>query len=133
MPDSDITRLAKPATAESTTVSEYPLRRLYFYLTEGCNLACRHCLSDAGKTMAGELSAAQCRRLIRHVAMEHGGRPHLSVVIPAYNEAEAITETKLFEFSFTNRQDAIYTKSELLVDDEGKAKRMPWEDWRTCT
>ena len=32
---------------------------------------------------------------------------------------EAITETKLFEFSFTNRQDAIYTKAELLVDDDG--------------
>ena len=43
---------------------------------------------------------------------------------------EAITETKLFEFSFTNRQDAIYTKKELLVDDEGKPKHMPWEDWR---
>ena len=43
---------------------------------------------------------------------------------------EAITETKLFEFSFTNRQDAIYTKDELLVDDEGKPKQLPWEDWR---
>ena len=43
---------------------------------------------------------------------------------------EAITETKLFEFSFTNRQDAIYTKTELLVDDDGKPQRMPWEDWR---
>ena len=43
---------------------------------------------------------------------------------------EAITESKLFEFSFTNRQDAIYTKAELLVDDEGKPKQMPWEDWR---
>ncbi len=43
---------------------------------------------------------------------------------------EAITETKLFEFSFTNRQDAIYTKKELLVDDEGDAKKLPWEDWR---
>ena len=32
---------------------------------------------------------------------------------------EAITETKLFEFSFTNRSDAIYTKDELLVDDDG--------------
>ena len=30
---------------------------------------------------------------------------------------EAITETKLFEFSFTNRDDAIYTKAELLVAD----------------
>jgi NADH-quinone oxidoreductase subunit I len=43
---------------------------------------------------------------------------------------EAITESKLFEFSFTNRQDAIYTKAELVVDDQGKPKQMPWEDWR---
>jgi NADH-quinone oxidoreductase subunit I len=43
---------------------------------------------------------------------------------------EAITETKLFEFSFTNRQDAIYTKSELVVDDQGKPQQLPWEDWR---
>ena len=42
---------------------------------------------------------------------------------------EAITETQLFEFSFTNRKDAIYTKRELLVDDEGRAQRMPWEHW----
>ncbi len=43
---------------------------------------------------------------------------------------EAITETKLFEFSFTNRSDAIYTKNELLVDDDGKPQNLPWEDWR---
>jgi NADH-quinone oxidoreductase subunit I len=43
---------------------------------------------------------------------------------------EAITESKLFEFSFTNRRDAVYTKAELLVDDEGKPQQMPWEDWR---
>ena len=42
---------------------------------------------------------------------------------------EAITETKLFEFSFTNRSDAIYTKDELLVGDDGRPKRLPWEDW----
>jgi NADH-quinone oxidoreductase subunit I len=42
---------------------------------------------------------------------------------------EAITETKLFEFSFANRQDAIYTKRELLVDDHGRARRQPWELW----
>jgi NADH-quinone oxidoreductase subunit I len=34
---------------------------------------------------------------------------------------EAITESKLFEFSFTNRADAIYTKAELVVDDQGRA------------
>jgi NADH-quinone oxidoreductase subunit I len=43
---------------------------------------------------------------------------------------EAITETKLFEFSFTNRNDAIYTKDELLVGDDGKPQNLPWEDWR---
>ena len=42
---------------------------------------------------------------------------------------EAITETKLFEFSFANREDAIYTKTELLVDDDGRARRQPWELW----
>ena len=42
---------------------------------------------------------------------------------------QAITETKLFEFSFNNRSDAIYTKDELLVDDDGKAQRLPWELW----
>ena len=43
---------------------------------------------------------------------------------------EAITETKMFEFSFTNRADAIYTKEELVVDDEGRPQQLPWEDWR---
>ena len=43
---------------------------------------------------------------------------------------EAITESKLFEFSFTSRQDAIYTKAELVVGDDGQPQRMPWEDWR---
>lgn len=42
---------------------------------------------------------------------------------------EAITESKLFEFSFTNRTDAIYTKNELVVDDKGRAQQMPWELW----
>jgi len=43
---------------------------------------------------------------------------------------EAITESKLFEFSFTSRRDAVYTKAELVVGDDGKPKQMPWEDWR---
>ena len=42
---------------------------------------------------------------------------------------EAITDSKLFEFSFTNRADAIYTKAELVVDDEGLPQQLPWEDW----
>jgi NADH-quinone oxidoreductase subunit I len=43
---------------------------------------------------------------------------------------QAITESKMFEFSFTNRLDAIYTKAELVVDDEGRPRELPWEDWR---
>jgi len=43
---------------------------------------------------------------------------------------EAITESKVLEFSFTNRNDAIYTKEELLVGDDGRPKQLPWEDWR---
>jgi len=43
---------------------------------------------------------------------------------------EAITESKMFEFSFANREDAIYTKAELLVDDDGLPRQLPWEDWK---
>src|SRR4051795_4897678 len=43
---------------------------------------------------------------------------------------EAITESKMFEFSFTNRADAIYTKAELVVGDDGRPQHLPWEDWR---
>jgi SynChlorMet cassette radical SAM/SPASM protein ScmF len=28
---------------EQTQTSDWPLHQIYFYLTEGCNLACRHC------------------------------------------------------------------------------------------
>jgi NADH-quinone oxidoreductase subunit I len=43
---------------------------------------------------------------------------------------EAITESKLFEFSFTNRSDAIYTKKSCWSDDDGMPQKLPWEDWR---
>ena len=44
---------------------------------------------------------------------------------------QAITETKLFEFSFTNPEDAVYTKDELVVDETtGLPQHLPWEDWR---
>jgi NADH-quinone oxidoreductase subunit I len=42
---------------------------------------------------------------------------------------EAITESKLFEFSFAHRNDAIYTKAELMVGDDGRPQQLPWEDW----
>jgi NADH-quinone oxidoreductase subunit I len=43
---------------------------------------------------------------------------------------EAITESKMFEWSFTSREDAIYTKAELVVDDDGNPRHLPWEDWK---
>jgi NADH-quinone oxidoreductase subunit I len=43
---------------------------------------------------------------------------------------EAITESKMFEFSFVDRAQAIYTKDELVVGDDGRPKKLPWEDWR---
>ena len=43
---------------------------------------------------------------------------------------EACPTEAMFEFSFTNRSDAIYTKAELVVDDDGNAQKLPWEDWR---
>src|SRR6201988_2394514 len=43
---------------------------------------------------------------------------------------EAITESKMFEWSFVNREAAIYAKAELLVDDEGFPQDLPWEDLR---
>jgi NADH-quinone oxidoreductase subunit I len=43
---------------------------------------------------------------------------------------EAITESKIFEFAFTNRRDAIYEKHQLLVGENGKPQIQPWEDHR---
>ncbi|HET9690148.1 MAG TPA: NADH-quinone oxidoreductase subunit NuoI [Acidimicrobiales bacterium] len=43
---------------------------------------------------------------------------------------EAITESKMFEFSFVDRADAIYTKAELLVGDDGNPRQLPWEHWQ---
>lgn len=37
-------------------------------ITLKCNLACRHCLSDAGSKMDGELATDRCRRLIDRLA-----------------------------------------------------------------
>lgn len=41
---------------------------------------------------------------------------------------EAITMTNLFEMSVTNRDDAIYTKRELLVDTDGTPNHMVSDD-----
>ncbi len=35
--------MKSPEKTQMPRVSEYPLNQIYFYLTEGCNLKCRHC------------------------------------------------------------------------------------------
>src|SRR5205814_8529679 len=44
------------------------------------------------------------------------------------------TSARRHRRSFPTRRssdlDAVYTKAELLVDDEGMPQKMPWEDWR---
>ncbi len=42
---------------------------------------------------------------------------------------EAITMTHLFEMSVTNRDDAIYTRKELLVEPDGTPNHMFEPDW----
>ncbi|MFV1990079.1 MAG: NADH-quinone oxidoreductase subunit NuoI [Acidimicrobiales bacterium] len=41
----------------------------------------------------------------------------------------AITESKMLELSFADRVSAIYTKDELLVDEQGQIRKQPWEYW----
>jgi NADH-quinone oxidoreductase subunit I len=37
----------------------------------------------------------------------------------------------VYEINYlTDRRDAVYTKAELVVDDEGRPRQLPWEDWR---
>ena len=44
---------------------------------------------------------------------------------------EAITESQVVRvLASPTASDAIYTKAELLVDDDGKPQQLPWEDWR---
>ena len=43
---------------------------------------------------------------------------------------EAITEIEAVRVLVHEPQDAIYTKTELLVGDDGKPQQLPWEDWR---
>lgn len=38
-----LTKLLKEIKMSESKIEKYPLGQIYFYLTEGCNLACRHC------------------------------------------------------------------------------------------
>ncbi|NPV63162.1 MAG: SynChlorMet cassette radical SAM/SPASM protein ScmF [Methanotrichaceae archaeon] len=45
----------------------YPLRRIYFYLTEGCNLACRHCWIDPSYQHADKVYPSLPLNLFRSI------------------------------------------------------------------
>jgi SynChlorMet cassette radical SAM/SPASM protein ScmF len=74
--------------AEGASRTAPPLRSLYFYLTEGCNLACRHCwVSPRRQTEPGEFGALdlqlykdiirQAKELGLHSIKLTGGEPLL--------------------------------------------------------
>ena len=78
---------------------------------------------------ADNLPPTRTRRAVRFVyEINYLRRIHCDLCVEAC-PTEAITESKLFEFSFTNRSDAIYTKAELVVGDDGLPQQLPWEDW----
>ncbi|MCX7886804.1 MAG: SynChlorMet cassette radical SAM/SPASM protein ScmF [Verrucomicrobiae bacterium] len=89
-----------------TTSSRYPLQRLYFYLTEGCNLACRHCwiapkYQADGKTYPAlefELFCdivEQAKPLGLHAVKLTGGEPLLHPQIDKILQFVAPTELRL--------------------------------------
>ena len=85
--------------------------------------------ADAAKQRATQMMAAARLKAGGGSAAGVGPRPAYGPgpgsVGPSENWLnDAITESKLFEFSFTNRQDAIYTKAELVVvDEQGREAR----------
>jgi SynChlorMet cassette radical SAM/SPASM protein ScmF len=48
----------------------YPLRQIYFYLTEGCNLRCRHCWVLADFETSRQTAGFLYPELLRHVVVQ---------------------------------------------------------------
>jgi mycofactocin radical SAM maturase len=82
-------------------------------ITLNCNLACRHCLSDAGKTMVGELSTGQCRRLIRHLAAMKVFQINIGGGEPFIRE----DFLDLLDYTHENQVVTCVSTNGLLVDD----------------
>ena len=98
----------------------------------GCELCAAVCPADCitGAALTTRLTR-RCRRASGTGSSTRSTTCAASTAICAWRLARpAITESKMFEFSFTNRSDAIYTKEELVVDDDGLPRQLPWEDWR---
>jgi SynChlorMet cassette radical SAM/SPASM protein ScmF len=49
---------------------QYPLRQIYFYLTEGCNLRCRHCWVLSDLETSKQAAAFLYPELLRHVVAQ---------------------------------------------------------------
>ena len=83
-------------------------------ITLKCNLACRHCLSDAGTPLDGELDSAQCRKLIRQLAAMKvfqvnigGGEPFIRLDFP-----------DLLEYAHENEVVTCVSTNGLLIDND---------------
>jgi SynChlorMet cassette radical SAM/SPASM protein ScmF len=62
--------LGDDSAAETTGSAVPPLRTLYFYLTEGCNLRCRHCWIEPKFQTEKKKYAALEPRLLRHIVRQ---------------------------------------------------------------
>ena len=62
--------MGKNMTEEKTEERKYPLNQIYFYLTEGCNLRCRHCWI-VPKFQSGDKSYPYVELdLVRHILQQ---------------------------------------------------------------
>ena len=50
-----------------TAKQKFPLNQIYFYLTEGCNLRCRHCWIAPKHQAEGKAATALAYDLFRHI------------------------------------------------------------------
>ena len=50
-----------------TAKQKFPLNQIYFYLTEGCNLRCRHCWIAPKHQAEGKAATALAYELFRHI------------------------------------------------------------------
>ncbi|MBW3547816.1 MAG: hypothetical protein KY452_06750, partial [Actinobacteria bacterium] len=121
---------AEPGCLDGCPVDAYekdPVTGVVRHLDDqciGCSYCTLTCPYEVPQYDAGRGIVRKCDMC--HDRLAEGEAPPCVRACPT----EAITESKMFEFSFTNRNDAIYTRSELLVDDDGRPQKLPWEDWR---
>ena len=100
----------------------------------GCELSAGVCPTPAASTYAGadnppDQPVAPGERYGYIYEINYLRCIHCDLCVEAC-PTEAITETKLFEFSFTDPQRRhLQPRPGFLVADDGRPQQLPWEDW----